>query len=166
VTAIPTATYAAWLLRDFSVIGSSFILPDLCKQFLASGLEVDEVTAGRVSQVACPVLAQVVAGPLQILGLDLYNRPLANLSWAEAAVARLNFQASQFTSIVSARVCRMTPAFGFGGVGNTWVRDHYNEWLFEREVARLAASEMEVQQQAEVVVDLVMEKNNKWDWSS
>ena len=138
--AIPKLTYACWAMRDFMVIGSSFILPDISKKYLINNFNLDEVAAGRFSQLACPVATQLVAGPVQLLGLDLYNRPLKNLSMTATITSRWNFQVVNFKGIVAARVARIAPAYGIGGIGNTYLRDAYNDALYEREVEKLQDS--------------------------
>jgi hypothetical protein len=50
------------------------------------------------------------------MALDLYNSPGA------AASARLAFVKKEYLKSVSARVGRIAPAFGFGGIGNTYIK--------------------------------------------
>lgn len=75
--------------------------------------------ASKVAQFSCPVLTQAEAGPVQLLGLDFFNRLLAELTVGQAAMERLRFLKSQFFNIFSARVARIAPAYGIGGIGNT-----------------------------------------------
>lgn len=132
VVNIPRATYGLWALRDCTVIGSSFILPEICGKILEENSELEKATALRVSQLMVPIAAQTVASPLQLLGLDLYNRPLANTPFKEMVVDRMRFQMSNFTSIVGARVSRIAPAYGLGGIGNTYFRDRWRESLLRK----------------------------------
>jgi hypothetical protein len=123
VTKIPLVTYGLWGLRDCMVIGSAFVLPDIVSIALQERTNVDEKTALKISQLSCPVIAQFIAGPTQLLGLDLYNRPLANLSYPAAVMERIRFQYTNFASIVGVRIARIAPAYGIGGVCNTYYRD-------------------------------------------
>lgn len=122
-TKIPIITYGLWGLRDCMVIGSSFVLPEYISVSLQQHTNLDKTTALQVSQLACPVAIQVVAGPTQLLALDFYNRPLADLSYSAAAKERLKFQYENFASIVGIRIARIAPAYGIGGVCNTYLRD-------------------------------------------
>mmetsp|Transcript_31980 Transcript_31980/g.37283 ORF Transcript_31980/g.37283 Transcript_31980/m.37283 type:complete len:317 (+) Transcript_31980:163-1113(+) len=120
---LPLITYGLWGLRDCMVIGSSFILPEYTSKYLQDNTDLDHRTALQISQLACPLATQVVAGPTQLLGLDIYNRPLHDLTFKAAAIERIRFQYANFTSILGARIARIAPAYGIGGVGNTYFRD-------------------------------------------
>ena len=121
---VPLISYGLWASRDCMVIGSSFILPEIVSDsFVKQGMEKSK--ALTISQMACPVLTQAIAGPVQLLGLDFYNRPLLHLSYAQAFKERVQLLGEKFFSIFGARVARIAPAYGIGGVGNTYFR---NEW--------------------------------------
>jgi len=130
---IPLRSYGMWALRDCTIIGSSFILPDILGKLLQEKMELDRATASRISQFTCPIAAQAVATPLQLLGLDFYNRTLPNLSYGNAVVERLRFQRAGFTSVVGARILKIVPAFSFCGIGNTHLREMWREGLLRRE---------------------------------
>lgn len=123
IAKMPLITYGLWGLRDCMVIGSSFILPEYTSNVLKEYTQLDPKTALQVSQVACPVVTQVVAGPTQLLGLDMYNRPMKDLTFKAAAIERIQFQRANFSSILGARIARIAPAYGIGGLGNTYFRD-------------------------------------------
>ena len=72
---------------------------------------------------------------MQLLGLDIYNRPLSNLSFKELAMTRLRFQYQNYASIVGARISRIAPAYGVGGIGNTYLRDKWRDRLLQKEFA-------------------------------
>lgn len=74
------------------------------------------VGAASAAQFLTPAAVQIISTPLHLWGLDLYNRPGMSASerasivvrnWAKSAVARMG---------------RIIPAFGVGGVVNTKVR--------------------------------------------
>ena len=58
---VPMITYGLWGLRDCMVIGSSFILPDVMSGILEEQHGLDKKTAQKLSQFACPVVAQFVS---------------------------------------------------------------------------------------------------------
>jgi hypothetical protein len=64
---VPMITYGLWGLRDCMVIGSSFILPDVMSGILEEQHDFDKKTAQKLSQFACPVVAQFVSGEHLIL---------------------------------------------------------------------------------------------------
>jgi hypothetical protein len=137
---MPLITYGLWGLRDCMVIGSSFILPEYMSNTLQQNSDLDKKTALQISQLTCPIATQLVAGPIQLLGLDFYNRPLSDLSYKAAVLERLKFQYANFTSIVGARIARIAPAYGIGGVGNTHFRDMWRDYLQERDLNGLVES--------------------------
>lgn len=128
-TVVPKLSYAFWIARDFSVIGSSFILPDLVSGHIARTLDMDEKSAKSMSQLALPVVAQFVAGPLHYIGLDLYNRDLTGKSWTDAFLDRSVSLYRGIAPVIVARIARIAPGYGIGGVLNTNLRDQWRENL-------------------------------------
>lgn len=72
-----------------------------------------------LAQFSCPALMQFISTPMHLLGLDLYNRqPPGGLSWKDrASRIRRDYIASSF-----ARMGKIVPAYGVGGVANVWLR--------------------------------------------
>ncbi len=134
---IPKLTYGLWGVRDCLVIGSSFILPDYVSNVLQQNTDMDENSALRISQLTCPIAAQFVVGPVQMLGLDIYNRPLKNLPLHEVVKERVLFQMKNYNCIIAARIARIAPAYGIGGIGNTHFRDLWRRRLLQKEVSPL-----------------------------
>jgi len=133
---MPTITYFLWGLRDCMVIGSSFILPEYMSNSIQKLTDQDRTTSLQISQLTCPLLAQVVATPAQMLGLDFYNRPLTNLSLRAAALDRIRFQFRNFSSILGARIIRIAPSYGIGGIGNTHFREKWRNYVCELNLSR------------------------------
>ncbi|KAH6612094.1 hypothetical protein C7974DRAFT_323497 [Boeremia exigua] len=119
---VPLPTFALFTVRDCLTIFASFNLPPLFAPKIDAymGDEMRRYVAGAsVAQFATPAAIQFVSTPLHLLGLDLYNRPGAGMAGAEGRVAQVvkNWAKSAF-----ARIGRIIPAFGVGGVVNTKVR--------------------------------------------
>lgn len=131
-TVVPKLSYAFWIARDFSVIGSSFILPDMVSGHVARAWDIDEKSAKSMSQLALPLVAQFVAGPLHYIGLDLYNRDLTGKSWADACLDRGVFLYRGIAPVIAARIARIAPGYGIGGVLNTNLRDQWRENLIKQ----------------------------------
>eukprot|EP00980_Cylindrotheca_fusiformis_P014337 scaffold3827_cov179-Cylindrotheca_fusiformis.AAC.1 len=136
---VPRLTYAMWMARDLSVVGSSFVLPDLVYPKVMDTYGLDEAAAKGVCQLALPMGAQLVAGPLHYLGLDIYNRNLNSKTWYEAVVDRSKSLYRGVTPVIIARIARIAPGYGFGGVMNTKCRDNWRDYLLQREVKRIMA---------------------------
>mmetsp|Transcript_12031 Transcript_12031/g.16338 ORF Transcript_12031/g.16338 Transcript_12031/m.16338 type:complete len:264 (-) Transcript_12031:47-838(-) len=112
---LPLATFGLFAARDAATMMASFSAPSL----LANLLSTSPHTASQVehaAQLVCPVGMQVASTPLHILGLDLYNNP------AKAVNVRLAFMQKMYWRTTLARMGRIGPAFGIGGVGNDLIR--------------------------------------------
>jgi hypothetical protein len=158
-TTIPRMSYALWLTRDFMVIGSSFILPDLVSAHLEADRGMERKDAQRLAQIGLPVATQFIAGPLHYLGLDLYNRNLSHKSWRYAMFDRGCSLAKAFGSIVTARIARIVPGYSIGGVLNTQSRDSWRDMLIQREVATMMACKSQPQQNLPLVALLQGKRN-------
>eukprot|EP00543_Licmophora_paradoxa_P013576 CAMPEP_0202469714 /NCGR_PEP_ID=MMETSP1360-20130828/79291_1 /ASSEMBLY_ACC=CAM_ASM_000848 /TAXON_ID=515479 /ORGANISM="Licmophora paradoxa, Strain CCMP2313" /LENGTH=185 /DNA_ID=CAMNT_0049095139 /DNA_START=1 /DNA_END=558 /DNA_ORIENTATION=+ len=155
---MPIITYGLWASRDAMVVGSSFILPDKLTGHLVEKYDMERTSAQRFSQLSLPIATQFLAGPVQLLGLDFYNRPLTDLSFREAVVDRTRFLIRGFVSVVSARIARIAPGYGIGGVLNKEYRDAWRDYLIEKEISALNSKDGE---SAVNLVGLVLEKFGK-----
>ncbi|KAI8931171.1 hypothetical protein NX059_011523 [Plenodomus lindquistii] len=116
---VPLPTFALFTIRDCLTIFASFNLPPLLAPHVQSHLssEVSKYVSGAsIAQFVTPAAVQVFSTPLHLLGLDLYNRPNVSGGMRVARVAR------DWGKSVAARVGRIVPAFGVGGVVNMKVR--------------------------------------------
>ena len=125
---VPLASTALFTLRDCMTIFASFNLPPLLAPYLDSRLSADlkrHVSGLTAAQFMAPAGVQLFSTPLHLLGLDLYNRPGSSpfLSWRD----RLDLVRRNWFVSVSARICRIVPAFGVGGVANMKVRQKLME---------------------------------------
>lgn len=136
-SSIPRMSYALWMARDLSVVGSSFILPDLLYPHLVDTYGFNESSAKNISQLSLPIAAQFVAGPLHFMGLDLYNRNLDAKLWPEAIADRGKALYRGAVPVIVARIARIFPGYGFGGVLNTKCRDRWRDYLVQREVKKM-----------------------------
>lgn len=124
---VPLPSFALFTLRDCLTILAAFNLPPLLGPTIDKnmGKELEKhVKGASVAQFLVPASVQLVSTPMHLLGLDLYNRP-EKLRFADRwAVVKKNWGIS-----TAARICRIVPAFGFGGVINTKVRQSLMERL-------------------------------------
>jgi len=126
-TAVPYTSYALWMARDLSVIGSSFILPSHVACYLERHHNMDHKRAAEVAQFATPMAAQFVASPLHYLGLDIYNNNKLNggiVSRIQQRWMSLRFALPQ---VIAARMLRILPGYSITGVLNTKLRTEYRE---------------------------------------
>lgn len=130
---VPFTSLALFAVRDCMTIFASFNVPPLLGPVLTRRLgdEVQKFATGQtLAQFAAPAAVQLLSTPVHLLGLDMYNRPAAAAggrgpNWSERwDIVRKNWGIS-----VVARVCRIVPAFGVGGVVNVKVRRNLMEKL-------------------------------------
>lgn len=136
---VPLPSYLLFALRDCMTIFASFIIPPRLGPYLderfslggnASSALSRAISGQTIAQFAAPALTQFVSTPAHLLGLDLYNR-----AWQQVASSSTNSSASPLTWsdrfaavrknwLLSslARICRIVPAYGVGGVVNMKMR--------------------------------------------
>ena len=99
-------------------IFASFNLPPLIAPLLPLSQGVERnVSRASCAQFLAPAAIQLVSTPLHLLGLDLYNRG-GKVGWR----ARWDKVRKDWGMSSLARMCRIIPAFGVGGVVNARVR--------------------------------------------
>ncbi|KAI9754346.1 MAG: bud emergence protein 1 [Chaenotheca gracillima] len=117
---IPLPSYVLFGLRDSLTILASFNLPPLLAPHLpiSQAFEKSAFTKISAAQFIAPAGIQLISTPLHLLGLDLYNRGLRDVTPAERW---RKVRQDWFKSSI-ARMCRIVPAFGVGGIVNMKVR--------------------------------------------
>lgn len=130
---VPLPSYMFWMMRDVTVIGSSFVLPVHVAKILHEKHDMTQADALRTAQIATPVAAQLVAGPLHFAGLDWYNRPSASVGTAQ----RLSAVYASLVPVIAARMARILPGYGIAGVYNTEWRAAWREYLMQRQVVAI-----------------------------
>ncbi|KAI3322079.1 hypothetical protein HD806DRAFT_136311 [Xylariaceae sp. AK1471] len=129
---VPLPSYALFALRDCLTIFASFNIPPLLGPVISERLGAEmrrRVSGETIAQFAAPAAVQLFSTPVHLLGLDMYNRPAGAgagaVSWADRwTLVRKNWLISS-----AARICRIVPAFGFGGTVNMKVRRNLMEKL-------------------------------------
>lgn len=116
---LPILTYVCFAARDSLTIAASFNAPRLFAEWLTANNRIsDPKTANVAAQLVCPGAVQFISTPLHLLGLDMYNRSGASIS------QRVGLVRSEYLKSTLARIGRIAPAFGIGGVGNTFFRSY------------------------------------------
>lgn len=118
---VPFPSYVLFTLRDCMTIFASFNVPPLLGPVISRSMsaEIQKSVSGQtVAQFLAPASVQLLSTPMHLLGLDLYNRGGKGVAWADRwALIRKNWAVSAM-----ARIGRIVPAFGVGGVVNAKVR--------------------------------------------
>ena len=128
---VPAASYAAWIMRDGLVVGSSFVLPAHVTPLVQETTGWSHGSSAMVSQLLTPVAAQLVAGPLHLWGLTLYNAS-AGQSFRQSLAA----WQSGVVSVTGARMLRILPGYGVAGVFNQKARAWWKQRLLQAQVRR------------------------------
>lgn len=119
---VPLPTFALFTIRDCLTIFASFNLPPVFAPKIEArmGDEVKKyVAAASIAQFVTPAAIQLASTPLHLLGLDLYNRPGARMGGPDGRVGQV---VKNWAKSAVARIGRIVPAFGVGGVVNAKVR--------------------------------------------
>ncbi|TID20516.1 hypothetical protein E2P81_ATG05153 [Venturia nashicola] len=117
---LPYPTYVLFTLRDSLTIFASFNVPPILAPKLPMKLLptfMKNVRSESIAQFLAPAAVQILSTPLHLLGLDFYNRKGTTSVIARWQVVRRAW----FISCI-ARLGRIIPAFGVGGVVNNGVR--------------------------------------------
>ncbi|KAK6337718.1 hypothetical protein TWF696_001199 [Orbilia brochopaga] len=123
--AVPLPTYALFCSRDSLTILFSFNVPPILSKAIPDG--VGGMSSLSIAQILAPASCQMLSTPLHLLGLDLYNRG-GRLGMKQRMHAiSVNYMKSSL-----ARICRIVPAFGVGGVLNSKCRYHMMRGIEDR----------------------------------
>lgn len=119
---MPKATYFFFALRDSLTILAAFtMVPKVAAHLEEQEMSLPGLKPMTSAQLLCPMSVQFVSTPLHLLGLDFYNRPAFHFHELSLA-SRSRFIGREYMKCVTARTARILPAFGIGGIGNSYFR--------------------------------------------
>ena len=121
---LPSLSYILFATRDSATIFASFSIPGPISEYLQQNYQISQSTSDTFTQLLTPITMQIFSTPLHLYGLDLYNRQ-TQLPMNE----RIQFIQKEYVKTVLARMARIFPAFGVGGVLNKKVRKYSKEFL-------------------------------------
>lgn len=126
-SAVPAMSYGLFAVRDAITIFASFNLPILVAPHLTKLPSTIQNRLGsflqtesgrfKTAQFMIPAVTQFVTTPIHLLGLNMYNHP-TELS----LISRCRHVARDLQAAVMARIVRIVPAFGLGGIINASAR--------------------------------------------
>ncbi|ROT42891.1 hypothetical protein SODALDRAFT_342138 [Sodiomyces alkalinus F11] len=129
---VPMASYILFALRDCITVFAGFNVSPVLGPWLNEHMRgelrrrVDGVT---VAQFVAPAAIQTISTPLHLLGLDLYNRSSGDSRGSVSLRDRWVAVRKNWAVSVAARIGRIVPAYGVGGVVNMKVRRYLMEKL-------------------------------------
>merc|ERR1712146_176326 len=94
---------------------------------------MEKETADKVAQLATPCAMQVVITPIHLMGLNLYNTPVATTSERLKAVAKTCPEAT------GVRMFRFFWAYGVGGLVNKSLNQRARDWTVETYASKTCA---------------------------
>ncbi|GAB7362967.1 hypothetical protein MBLNU230_g3262t1 [Neophaeotheca triangularis] len=122
---VPMPSYFLFAARDCLTIFASFNLPQILGPHLPFTESMERhVTRASAAQFLAPAAIQLLSTPLHLYGLDLYNRNGGTPVSERLRKVRVDWLKSSL-----ARMCRIVPAFGVGGVVNNALRGRVMEGL-------------------------------------
>lgn len=122
---VPMASYLLFALRDCITVFSGFNVSPVLGPWLNDRMadefkrRIDGVT---IAQFVAPAAVQAVSTPMHLLGLDLYNRPSGDAHGKVSVRDRWTAIKKNWGVSVLARIGRIVPAYGVGGVVNMKIR--------------------------------------------
>eukprot|EP01025_Chloroclados_australasicus_P044450 TRINITY_DN481_c0_g1_i4.p4 TRINITY_DN481_c0_g1~~TRINITY_DN481_c0_g1_i4.p4 ORF type:complete len:276 (-),score=35.56 TRINITY_DN481_c0_g1_i4:2190-3017(-) len=125
--ALPVSSYGCFLVRDSLTIGAAFTLPKKLATEMHEKWGWSYGTCYTIAQLTCPVAAQFLTTPWHLLALDMYNREGVGFG------DRVQFLKREMGKSVVARMGRIFPAFGVGGVSNKYFRDSLKEKMLSQQ---------------------------------
>lgn len=121
---LPALSYLLFASRDSLTIASSFNAPPIVSKWMQSeGFLKSKKASDTIAQLACPAVMQLLSTPLHLLGLDMYNNAKSTPGQRFSLVRR------EYIKSTLARMARIAPAFGVGGVGNSYIRSYRKQIL-------------------------------------
>lgn len=119
---LPKLSYLLFAARDSLTIAASFTAPGYIANALQNNSIISsEKSANVIAQLLCPAAVQLASTPVHLFALDLYNRPSVSMALRSQLIKK------EYVKSTLARVGRIGPAFGIGGVGNTFFRSYRNQ---------------------------------------
>lgn len=113
---VPAISYGLFATRDTGTVLASFTLPESVSREMQSSMGTSKAFSDTSAQLFTPCAMQLLSSPLHLLGLDMYNRPEAS------SAERVSFIQKEYFKTSLARIARIFPAFGVGGVVNKKIR--------------------------------------------
>ncbi|KAH6656514.1 hypothetical protein BKA67DRAFT_672285 [Truncatella angustata] len=110
---MPASVSAAFLVRDIITVFGSFAIAPQFSAMIPDGLAQSAQAKASAAQLIVPAMTQIVATPVHLLGLDLYNRP-----GRKGVEERMNGARRKLLSTTVMRAFRLIPAYGFGIIFN------------------------------------------------
>ncbi len=115
---VPSVTYALFAARDCLTIFASFNLPPILAPKMPLSESAEKyISRASTAQFLAPAAIQLISTPFHLLGLDVYNRNGGTPFSDRLRKVRVDWLKSSI-----ARMCRIVPAFGLGGVVNNGLR--------------------------------------------
>lgn len=115
-TSFPLKSYLLFWTRDVITIAFAFTFPKIFGKKLSEKSDISFSRATKIFQILCPLMIQLVATPMHLLGLDLYNHP------ERTSMERTKFLMKVTPPTLVVRMLRFLPAYGLAGVLNIVLR--------------------------------------------
>lgn len=110
---LPVSVSAAFLARDIITVFGSFAIAPQVSAMIPDTMAETAHAKAAAAQLIVPAMTQIMATPIHLLGLDLYNRPAA-----AGVVNRMDQARRKLFSTTLMRAVRLIPAYGFGIIFN------------------------------------------------
>ena len=113
---VPVVSMGFFAGRDTMTVFASFTLPPVVSKKMQATMGTSAAFSDTAAQLLTPCAMQLISCPLHLYGLDKYNRPDVSIA------GRIDFIKKEYLKTAIARIARILPAFGIGGVINNHLR--------------------------------------------
>lgn len=122
---LPAISYCLFATRDCLTILASFTWPKMIGKKIDEHSSLGKETSQNIAQITAPCMVQFISTPLHLYALDSYNRPDRKLTFSN----RMLQVRQEYLKSSLARIARIFPAFGIGGIVNRHLRKSGKEFL-------------------------------------
>ncbi|KAH9988647.1 hypothetical protein F4779DRAFT_632262 [Xylariaceae sp. FL0662B] len=119
---VPRAATLIFLIRDCFTIFGSVTLPPKVSSLIPDDFGFGRLSKETMSQLMVPVLSQLVASPIHLVGLDMVNRQEPGISLRN----RVTHNRGGLLPTTVMRSLRILPSFGLGIITNTEMRRFFH----------------------------------------
>lgn len=134
---VPLVTYALFTTRDLATVACSFNLPPVVADWVSRNKDANlpdivKDNPRTTAQLVVPTALQFFSTPIHVLALDFYNRQNTPTTPSYEKITlqlRAQFVAREYPASTLARMARILPAFGIGGIANMKLREGGARWL-------------------------------------
>lgn len=129
-TKVPLRSYLCWITRDVVAITNAFIVPErivkMINHHYSKHNKQAKYNVEHSVQMSIPLVNILMTTPVNLLGLDIYNFNQSKV------INRAKRVFTNYPKVIPLTLCRMTSAYGIGGVSNLKLKKFTNSLISKK----------------------------------